>query len=149
VTPDQARLERALFVAADQLHLPISVRALEALAVRALALYDPPPDLPKVSVQDLTEQQFAVLLALAHGESLTETAERMWITTRTVREHRKKLCDRLGVSTPGEAVFRAEQLGLIRVDGGGLPLPGQSKRPRPEPRRPHARMRFAASAPQP
>ncbi|MFG3154260.1 LuxR C-terminal-related transcriptional regulator [Streptomyces sp. NPDC048219] len=128
--PDQAqaRLERALFTAADQLHIPISVRALKALATRALALYNPPPDLPKVCVQDLTEQQFAVLLALAAGEQLEETAARMWITKRTVREHRSKLFAKLGVSTPGEAVYRAEQLGLVEVDASGLPLPGQSKR---------------------
>lgn len=127
MTPDQARLERAMFAAADQLRLPITVRALEALAVRTLALYNPPPDLPKVSVQDLPEQQRAVLMALAHGETLEETAARMWITQRTVRSHRKKLCARLGVSTPGEALHRAQQLGLVRMDAG-LPLPGQSKR---------------------
>ncbi|MFF0510988.1 LuxR C-terminal-related transcriptional regulator [Streptomyces sp. NPDC004250] len=127
MTPDQARLQGAMLKAADQLRFPVSVRALEALAVRTMTLYDPPPDLPKVSVQDLPEQQFAVLLALAHGETLEETAARMWVTQRTVREHRRKLCARLGVDTPGEALHRARQLGLVRVDQG-LPLPGQRKR---------------------
>jgi DNA-binding NarL/FixJ family response regulator len=127
VTQDQARLERAMLAAADQLRIPLSVRAIQALAVRTLTLYNPPPDLPKVSVQDLTEQQFAVLLALAAGEQLSETAARLWVTERTVRDHRAKLCARLGVDTPGEALHRAQQLGLVRPDSG-LPLPGQSKR---------------------
>ncbi|MFJ6905574.1 LuxR C-terminal-related transcriptional regulator [Streptomyces griseoluteus] len=124
MSEDRARLERAMFRAVDQLALPLSVRAVQALAARTLALYDPPPDLPKVSVQDLTQQQLAALLALDAGEQLSETAARLWITERTVREHRRKLFAKLGVSTSGEALRRARQLGLVRVDAG-LPLPGQ------------------------
>lgn len=121
---DQARLQRAMFRAVDQLGLPLSVRAVQALAARTLALYDPPPDLPAVSVQDLTGQQLAALLGLAAGEQISETARRLWVTERTVREHRAKLFAKLGVSTPGEALQRALQLGLVRADNT-LPLPGQ------------------------
>jgi DNA-binding NarL/FixJ family response regulator len=123
---DQARLERAMFRAVDQLDLPLSVRAVQALAARTLALYAPPPDLPNVSIQDLSTQQLSVLLALAAGEQLRETAARLWVTERTVRDHRQKLFAKLGVSTPGEALKRAQQLGLVRVDAG-LPLPGQRR----------------------
>lgn len=124
----QEQLERAMLRAADQLHLPLSVRDVRRLAAHTSALYNPPPDLPHVTVQDLTDQQLAVLLALAAGETLDETAQRMWVSTRTVREHRRKLFDKLGVSSPGEAVDRAEQLGLVRVDTA-LPLPGQRRQP--------------------
>jgi len=125
VTERQGRLERALLTAVDQLDLPLSVQEVRRLAVRAAVLYDPPPNLPKVTVQDLTSQQLAVLLAIAAGEQLDETAQRLWVSERTVREHRNKLFRKLGVSTPGEALRRAEQLGLVRTDPS-LPLPGRS-----------------------
>jgi DNA-binding NarL/FixJ family response regulator len=124
VSADLGRLERALLTAVDQLDLPLSVQAVRRLATRAAALYEPPPNLPKVTVQDLTGQQLGVLLAIAAGEQLSETAARMWVTERTVREHRNKLFAKLGVGTPGEALKRAEQLGLVRQPAA-LALPGQ------------------------
>jgi DNA-binding NarL/FixJ family response regulator len=122
----QDLLERALLTAVDQLDLPLSTRAVRLLAMRTAALYNPPPDLPTVTVQDLTDQQFAVLLAIAAGEQLGETAKRMWVSERTVRQHRLKLFEKLGVSSPGAALRRAEELGLVRVETA-LPLPGQRR----------------------
>ncbi|WP_425244819.1 response regulator transcription factor [Streptomyces sp. NEAU-NA10] len=124
MSADLGRLERALLTAVDQLDLPLSVQAVRRLAARTAALYDPPPNLPKVTVQDLTGQQLGVLLAIAAGEQISDTAARMWVTERTVREHRHKLFAKLGVETPGEALKRAEQLGLVRPPNA-LALPGQ------------------------
>ncbi|MGI3230600.1 response regulator transcription factor [Streptomyces sp. GTA36] len=120
----QPRLHRALLQAVDQLDLPLTVRQVEQLAAKAAAHFAPrPAPAPVLAVQDLTEQQLAVLLGIAAGERIRETAARLYVSEHTVRGHRRSLFRLLEVSTPGQAMLRASQLGLLR-DGSALPLPG-------------------------
>ncbi|REE62166.1 regulatory LuxR family protein [Streptomyces sp. 3212.3] len=121
------RLVRVLLEGADELHLDLSVRQVERLAARAAAKLTPPqPEPPAITVEDLSHQQLTVLLGLAAGERTPDTARRLWVSDHTVRAHRNRLFQKLGVRTAGEAVARAKDLGLLRDASAPLPLPGQA-----------------------
>src|SRR5690606_9641669 len=105
-------LTRHIVDAADDLHLPLTIRQAGQLATRvAMATATRPGAvvLPNLSLD--------TLLALASGESLAETAARLDISVDTVRSRRRALYRRLSVSTAGEAVAAGVRLGLLRLDG--------------------------------
>ena len=61
----------------------------------------------------LTERELQVLQALAHGLSNREIADQLVITEGTVKNHVSSLIDKLGVRDRTQAVFKAQELGLI------------------------------------
>lgn len=72
----------------------------------------------------LTNQQLAVMLGLAHGETVRKTASRLVLGEDTVKTHRRHAYQRLGVNDGAHAVALCMALGLItreQVLGGGQP----------------------------
>ncbi len=64
-------------------------------------------------VVHLTPRQTDVLRHLARGHSTGTIAEKLGISTETVRNHVRAIISRLGVHTRLEAVMRAHELGVI------------------------------------
>jgi DNA-binding NarL/FixJ family response regulator len=62
---------------------------------------------------DLSNDDVALLALLARGLSLEAVARRLEMSERTVRRRTRTICDRLGVSTPIEAVVWAARRHLI------------------------------------
>jgi DNA-binding NarL/FixJ family response regulator len=106
-----ARLRHVVIAAADRLALPITMTQAEALADEIDKHFVPPADAPV-----LTRGQMGVLLGIARGEKVAETAERLCLSPHTVKSHRSSLYKRLEVSSGGAAVSRAVACGLL--DGG-------------------------------
>ena len=59
----------------------------------------------------LTERALDVLRLLAKGWTNARIAQELAISERTVRYHLRSICDRIGVSTRGEAIAWAVQEG--------------------------------------
>lgn len=70
-------------------------------------------DAPGVPRPDLSEDDVALLALLARGLSLDTVARRLEMSERTVRRRTRTICDRLGVTTPIEAVVWAARRDLI------------------------------------
>ncbi len=70
-------------------------------------------DAPGVPRSDLSEDDVALLALLARGLSLDAVARRLEMSERTVRRRTRMICDRLGVTTPIEAVVWAARRHLI------------------------------------
>ncbi|WP_091342014.1 LuxR C-terminal-related transcriptional regulator [Micromonospora rhizosphaerae] len=70
-------------------------------------------DAPGVPRPDLSKEDVALLALLARGLSLDAVARRLEMSERTVRRRTRTICDRLGVSTPIEAVVWAARRHLI------------------------------------
>ncbi|MBM0236062.1 hypothetical protein JNW88_01050 [Micromonospora sp. ATA32] len=62
---------------------------------------------------DLSEDDVALLALLARGLSLDAVARRLEMSERTVRRRTRTICDRLGVTTPIEAVVWAARRHLV------------------------------------
>lgn len=70
----------------------------------------------KASAVSLTSKETAVLEALAAGRSFKEVAAKQGISLHTVGDHVKAIYRKLAVNSRGEAVFKAVQSGLIRIE---------------------------------
>jgi DNA-binding CsgD family transcriptional regulator len=64
-------------------------------------------------IEPLTPREQEMLLSLARNESEEATAGRLGITLETVRKHRRRLYEHLGVHTAYQAVLHAFALGLL------------------------------------
>jgi DNA-binding NarL/FixJ family response regulator len=64
----------------------------------------------------LTNKETLVLVALAKGRSFKEVAAQHGISLHTVGDHVKAIYRKLSVNSRGEAVFKAVQVGLIRME---------------------------------
>lgn len=71
----------------------------------------------------LTPRESEVIVLLAQGKSNVEIAEKMSITTATVRSHVHHLLRKLGVGTRAQAVAFAYESGLISVIGQDAEVP--------------------------
>lgn len=78
----------------------------------------PLPAPPSASAGDarLTTRELAVLEALGAGWSFKETAQRHGVSVHTVGDHVKSIYRKLVVNSRSEAVYKAVQTGLIRLD---------------------------------
>ncbi len=65
----------------------------------------------------LTAKEMQVLELLAKGRSFKEVAIAHRISQHTVGDHVKSIYRKLSVNSRGEAVFKAVQSGLIRMEG--------------------------------
>jgi DNA-binding CsgD family transcriptional regulator len=61
----------------------------------------------------LTPKEKAVLALLAEGYSYLNTAGQLDITINTVRNHVRRIYEKLGVHTKSEAVLKAVRRGLL------------------------------------
>jgi DNA-binding NarL/FixJ family response regulator len=74
------------------------------------------PKSAKKDVMALTARERNVLEALARGFSYRETARRLNMSQHTVAHHVKNLYPKLTSTSRSEAVFRAVQEGIIKLD---------------------------------
>ncbi len=70
-----------------------------------------------VQRDDLTEREFEVLVGIAAGETNREIAERLFITTETVRGYSKQIYSKLGVSNRTQAANVAREAGWLKATG--------------------------------
>ncbi|MEO8704817.1 MAG: LuxR C-terminal-related transcriptional regulator [Kofleriaceae bacterium] len=83
---------------------------------RRVELREPPPPPappPPAASTTLTPKELAVLELLAEGYSYLNTAGQLDITINTVRNHVRRIYEKLGVHTKSEAVLVAFQRGLL------------------------------------
>lgn len=106
------RLRHVVIAAADRLALPITMAQAEALADEIDKNFVPPATAPV-----LTAGQMSVLLGIARGETVAETALRLYLSPDTVKSQRRHLYRRLGVGSPAATLARARAFGLLS-DGG-------------------------------
>jgi DNA-binding NarL/FixJ family response regulator len=71
---------------------------------------------PTMAAVSLTAKETQVLEALASGRSFKEVAAQQGISLHTVGDHVKAIYRKLSVNSRGEAVFKAVQSGLIRME---------------------------------
>ena len=64
----------------------------------------------------LTPREQEILLLLAEGHSAKEAAEKLFISPKTVENHRYNIMNKLGLHTTFELVRYAARLGLVDVD---------------------------------
>ena len=77
-----------------------------------LAQPSPVDDLSKI----LTEREQEVLTLLAEGFTIKEIAEKLFISQKTVENHRSKIYSKLDVHSSIELVRFAAKIGIIDVD---------------------------------
>jgi ATP/maltotriose-dependent transcriptional regulator MalT len=63
--------------------------------------------------EPLSESEIRVLLLLADDRSLSEVARELFLSTNTVKTHRRTIYRKLGASTREEAIARAKTLRLV------------------------------------
>lgn len=82
----------------------------------------PPPSHPEQDADrdgsaeaapDLTPREIQILQMLADGATPQETAERLFISPKTVRNHLTKVYDKLGVNSRSQAIVEALKYGMI------------------------------------
>ena len=61
----------------------------------------------------LSESEIRVLRLLAAGGSLSEVANELFLSTNTVKTHRRTIYRKLGARTREEAIAGAKTLGLV------------------------------------
>lgn len=64
--------------------------------------------------QDLSEREFQVLCKLASGMSVTQIAEELFISVKTVSTYRSRLLEKLKLSSNAELTYYAVKNGLIQ-----------------------------------
>ncbi len=68
---------------------------------------------PRALLATLDADDVRLLRLVARGHTATGTAARLEVSERTVRRRLRDVCDRLGVSSPIEAVVLAVRHGLV------------------------------------
>ncbi|UFU02414.1 LuxR C-terminal-related transcriptional regulator [Ruania suaedae] len=87
-----------------------------------------PPPLERVP---LSAQEIKVLEALATGQTLSRIAQRLYVSSNTVKSHLRAIYSKLGVHTREAAVLRARTSGLLAADQGRDPDGGSASTPEP------------------
>lgn len=65
-------------------------------------------------VEDLTEREYEVLVALSEGKSNKDVADQLCVTEKTVKTHVSNVLNKLGVKSRTQAALYAWQTGLVR-----------------------------------
>jgi len=71
---------------------------------------------PNASPQLVSPREVEVLRMMATGLSISETADRLFISVKTVKNHLSSIYRKLGCHDRSQAVLRAVRLGLIQLD---------------------------------
>ena len=88
-----------------------------AVAGHILARMRKTPDYkPAAQVSTLTNKEMLILEALASGKALKEVAAKQGISVHTVGDHVKAIYRKLSANSRGEAIYKAVQAGIIRLD---------------------------------
>ncbi|MPY59547.1 response regulator transcription factor [Streptomyces spongiae] len=116
-TPDELIAALVHVAAGDAVVSPGLARAL-VRAVRCGPRFE--ASAPKGRLEDLTERERDVLVAVASGRSNTEIAERLCIAPTTVKSHVSRILAKIGARARVQAVVFAYESGLMRPP---LPLP--------------------------
>jgi len=85
------------------------VKSLMALPAKEAKIMD-------AAYGTLSPREQEVMRLLAEGVSIKESAEKLFISTKTVENHRANIMRKLGLHTTIELVRYAARLGLIDVD---------------------------------
>lgn len=85
------------------------VRRLAGLATDQRSLQDP-------GYETLTVREQEILALLAEGQSLKAISERLFISPKTVENHRTRIMRKLGVHSSFELIRYAAKVGIIDVD---------------------------------
>lgn len=96
---------------------PAGIESPPAGSVSPSLPSESPPAGSKAPEVDLTSREREVLTLAAKGFSAKECGELLGISANTVTTHARKVYRKLSVSSRGEAVYEAVQLGLIDLDG--------------------------------
>ncbi|MBI5716431.1 MAG: response regulator transcription factor [Burkholderiales bacterium] len=99
---------------------PISSAIARHLLRRFRALPDAAPAAP-APPSPLTPREGEVLQLIAKGLSYQRIAEALAMSPHTVTTHIKQIYRKLAVNSRGEAVFEAQQMGLLPPLGAGPP----------------------------
>ncbi|MEV7712322.1 LuxR C-terminal-related transcriptional regulator [Streptomyces sp. NPDC088270] len=117
-----------LLAVADDRDLAVTVADVDALTAAVIQTLHADPTGPAPA--KLTDQQTGVLVGLALGDSITDTARRMCVSSFTVKTHRRLTYKKLGARTGAQAVAIALSCGLLRPSPRSVsfPMPGQRSR---------------------
>lgn len=69
----------------------------------------------KYSPNKLTRREIEVLELIARDHTSKQLAQILFISSETVKSHRKNLIRKLGVKTSAGLIFRGFELGLLEV----------------------------------
>lgn len=89
---------------------PQLLERLDAYAARRAKPADP-------AYETLTRREQQVLRLLAEGQSLTDIAARLFISRKTVENHRSNVLGKLGLKNLAELVHYAARMGLVDLEG--------------------------------
>jgi two-component system, NarL family, response regulator len=64
----------------------------------------------------LSERELEVLHAAANGETMEETATRLWLSLETIKSHRRNVIAKLGARNLSHAIALAVRSGLMSVE---------------------------------
>lgn len=71
--------------------------------------------LPTKKTQELTRREEEVLVLIAHGKSLREIADELFISVKTVESHKMHIQDKLGLTNAAQLVKYAIEHGMIEL----------------------------------
>lgn len=80
----------------------------------SLAAQRPAASIPVAAENPLSDRETEILQLLAKGLAFTEIGELLTISPHTVTAHVKRIYRKLAVHSRGEAVFEANQMGLLK-----------------------------------
>ncbi len=66
--------------------------------------------------QRLTEREKEILMLIAEGYSSHQIADRLYLTVKTVLNHRRNIMEKLGVDNPAQLIKYAIKMGLVDDD---------------------------------
>jgi LuxR family maltose regulon positive regulatory protein len=71
-------------------------------------------DLVLIKPEPLSDREKQILRLIAAGLSDREIAEELYLSVNTIKWHNRQIYDKLGVSRRGQAVARAQELGILQ-----------------------------------
>ncbi len=103
----------------------LAIRLLDSINCEILAQDEHPPPLHRLSAfvekekladgEKLTVREREVLLLLAKGFSYAESSDFLGCKVSTLQTHVKRIYRKLQVNSKSEAVFEAQQLGILEL----------------------------------
>jgi len=119
-----------LLKGADKAEIVRAIRAVErgeaifgpAIAQRLMHYFAAPRPAPAVlAFPELTDREREILTLIAQGMSNSEIADRLVVSLKTVRNHVSNIFSKLQVADRTEAILRARNAGLGRIDSTVTP----------------------------